>query len=191
MLHCVHPYPPHGKSSEIPRGEGVLKVKNLEAKYVAKQEFPGGEWVQNKKPSMGGGGGGGYGYFLELHIWSLVNKWQMCFQAVFSPCNLTLCPLYFPWLFLPSSPLLLMQHLRCSLSSKPLGVCLYSRLDRSPFSCPRHDYPPPEITPKKDFHLVLNISSWNSECCLLGGKWFQIWETKTFAKNQCWSVFQW
>ena len=43
------PNPPHGRSSEIPKGEGVLKVKSLEAKYEAKLEFPGGEE-----------GGGGY-----------------------------------------------------------------------------------------------------------------------------------
>ena len=56
-----YPYPPHGRSLEIPRGRGVLKVKILEAKYEAKLEFPGG-----------GGGGecktkilpwGEYGYF--------------------------------------------------------------------------------------------------------------------------------
>ena len=36
------PYPPHGRSSEIPMGRGVLKVKIFEAKYEAKLEFPGG-----------------------------------------------------------------------------------------------------------------------------------------------------
>ena len=36
-----NPYPPHGRSSEIPRGRGVFKVKILEAKYEAKLEFPG------------------------------------------------------------------------------------------------------------------------------------------------------
>ena len=35
-------YPPQGRSLEIPRGRGVLKVKILEAKYDAKLEFPGG-----------------------------------------------------------------------------------------------------------------------------------------------------
>ena len=49
-----NPYPPHGRSLEIPRGRGVLKVKILEATYEAKLEFPGGQGVQNKKPSMGG-----------------------------------------------------------------------------------------------------------------------------------------
>ena len=37
-----NPYPPNGRSSEIPRERGVLKVKILEAKYEAKLEFPGG-----------------------------------------------------------------------------------------------------------------------------------------------------
>ena len=52
-----NPYPPHGKSLEIPRGRGVLKAKILEAMYEAKLGFPGGEvgWgVQNKK-TFGGG----------------------------------------------------------------------------------------------------------------------------------------
>ena len=37
-----HPHPPHRRSSEIPRGSGVQKVKILDAKYEAKLEFPGG-----------------------------------------------------------------------------------------------------------------------------------------------------
>ena len=52
-----YPYPPHGRSLEIPRGRGVLKAKILEAKYEAKLEFNGGGggWgVQNKKTSVGG-----------------------------------------------------------------------------------------------------------------------------------------
>ena len=61
-----NPYPPHGRSLEIPRGRGVLGVKKLGAKYEANLEFPGG----------GGGGGcktknlpwGEYGYFLEIHV---------------------------------------------------------------------------------------------------------------------------
>ena len=58
-----NPYPPHGRSSEIPRGSGVLKVKILEAKYEAKLEFPRGTGgVQSKKLLWGE-----YGYFLELH----------------------------------------------------------------------------------------------------------------------------
>ena len=51
-----NPYPPQGRSSEVPSwggGGGVLKVKILEAKYEAKLEFPGGG-MQNKKPSVGG-----------------------------------------------------------------------------------------------------------------------------------------
>ena len=49
-----NPYPPHGRSLEIPRGRGVLEVKILEAKYKAKLEFPegGGGGVQSKKPSV-------------------------------------------------------------------------------------------------------------------------------------------
>ena len=56
-----NPYPPNGRSLEIPRGRGVLKAKFLEAMYETKLEFPGGG-VQNKKPSMGV-----YGYFLDMH----------------------------------------------------------------------------------------------------------------------------
>ena len=58
MVHCAvpekNPYPPHGRSLEIPRGRGVLKVKILEAKYKAKLEFLGRQGVQNKKPSVEG-----------------------------------------------------------------------------------------------------------------------------------------
>ena len=43
-----------GRSLEIPRGRGVLKVKILEAKYEAKLESPGGRRLPNKKPSVGG-----------------------------------------------------------------------------------------------------------------------------------------
>ena len=49
-----NPHPPQGRSLEIPRGRGVLKVKILEAKYETKLEYPGREGVQNKQPSMGG-----------------------------------------------------------------------------------------------------------------------------------------
>ena len=48
------PNPSHGKSTKIPRGRGVLKGKNLEAKHEAQLEFPGGRGVQNKKPTVGG-----------------------------------------------------------------------------------------------------------------------------------------
>ena len=37
-----NPYPPHGRSLEIPRGRGVLKAKFLEAMHENKPEFPGG-----------------------------------------------------------------------------------------------------------------------------------------------------
>ena len=49
-----NPYPPHGRSSEIPRGRGVLKVKILEAKYEAKLEFPGGRGGAKQKTFRGG-----------------------------------------------------------------------------------------------------------------------------------------
>ena len=57
-----NPYPPHGRSSEIPGGRGVLKVKILEAKYEAKLETPRGDRGAKQKPSMGE-----YGYVLEQH----------------------------------------------------------------------------------------------------------------------------
>ena len=59
-----NPYPPPGRSSEIPRGRAVLKVKILEAKYEAKLEFPGedGECKKKKKNPPWGE----YGYFLEV-----------------------------------------------------------------------------------------------------------------------------
>ena len=49
-----NPYPSHGRSLEIPRGRGILEAKILEAKYETKLEFPRGQGVQNKIPSMGG-----------------------------------------------------------------------------------------------------------------------------------------
>ena len=67
-----NPYPPHGRSLEIPRGRGVLKAKFLEATYENILEFPRGRWgrgVAKQKFSVGGG----YGYFLELHnVWDAV-----------------------------------------------------------------------------------------------------------------------
>ena len=36
-----NPYPPHGRSLEIPRGRGIFKAKCLEAMYENKLEFPG------------------------------------------------------------------------------------------------------------------------------------------------------
>ena len=50
-----NPYPPHGRSSEIPRERGVLQAKILEAKYEAKMEFLGGRGEQNKKKTSVGG----------------------------------------------------------------------------------------------------------------------------------------
>ena len=58
-----NPYPPHGRSLEIPRGRGVLKAKILEAKYEAKLEFPGGTGGAKQKNLPWGE----YGYSLELH----------------------------------------------------------------------------------------------------------------------------
>ena len=56
--------PPHGRSSKSPRGEGILKVKILEAKHDAKLEFPGGEGeLQNKKRPWGN-----FGYFDYRYI---------------------------------------------------------------------------------------------------------------------------
>ena len=59
-----YPYPTQGRSSETPRGRGVLKATILEAKYRAKLEFPGGRGGAKQKTFCGGD----YGYFLELHI---------------------------------------------------------------------------------------------------------------------------
>ena len=44
-----NPYPPHGRSLEIPKGRGVLKGKILEAKYGAKLEFPEGREEAKQK----------------------------------------------------------------------------------------------------------------------------------------------
>ena len=49
-----NPYPSHGRSSEIPRGRGVLKVKILKAKYEAKLEFPGGMRGEKRITFRGG-----------------------------------------------------------------------------------------------------------------------------------------
>ena len=58
--HCVvpekNPYPPHGRSLEMPRGKGVLKAKILEAKYEAKlKSLWWGGGCKTEKPSVGGG----------------------------------------------------------------------------------------------------------------------------------------
>ena len=59
-----NPYPPHGRSLEIPWGRGVLKAKILEAKYEAKLEcnFLGRGGCKTKNLQCGE-----HGYFLELH----------------------------------------------------------------------------------------------------------------------------
>ena len=44
-----NPYPPHGRSSEIPRGREVLKAKFFEAMYENKLEFPGGRGGAKQK----------------------------------------------------------------------------------------------------------------------------------------------
>ena len=49
VLEKKNPYPPHGRSSEIPRGRAILKAKILEAKYEAKLEFPGGGGCAKQK----------------------------------------------------------------------------------------------------------------------------------------------
>ena len=48
------PYPPHGRSLEIPRGRGVLSAKILEAMYEDKPEFPGGRGNAKQKTFRGG-----------------------------------------------------------------------------------------------------------------------------------------
>ena len=50
-----NPYPPHGRSLEIPRGRGVLKAKFLEAVYDNKLEFPGGRGGRCKTKTFHGG----------------------------------------------------------------------------------------------------------------------------------------
>ena len=49
-----NPYPPHGRSLEIPRGRGgVLEAKFLEAMYENKLEFPGGGGESKQKAFHG------------------------------------------------------------------------------------------------------------------------------------------
>ena len=43
-----YPYPPQGRSSEIPRGRRVSKPKIFKGKYEAKLEFPVGVGGQTK-----------------------------------------------------------------------------------------------------------------------------------------------
>ena len=60
-----NPYPPHGRSLEIPKGcGGLYKAKFLEAIYKDKLEFPGGRGSGAKQKNLTWGE---YGYFLELH----------------------------------------------------------------------------------------------------------------------------
>ena len=47
------PYPPLGRSLEIPRRRGVSIAKIYRGKYEAKLEIPGGREGSNEKPSMG------------------------------------------------------------------------------------------------------------------------------------------
>ena len=50
----IHPNSPHGRSSEIPWGRGILKAKILDAKYEAKVGFPGGTGGARQKTFHGG-----------------------------------------------------------------------------------------------------------------------------------------
>ena len=51
-----NPYPPHGRSLEIPRGRGgVSKAKFLEEMYESKLEFPGGRGRGAKQKTLCGG----------------------------------------------------------------------------------------------------------------------------------------
>ena len=50
-----YPYPPHGRSTEIPRGWGVSKAKIFKGKYGAKLEFPEGWGDSNQKTFCGRG----------------------------------------------------------------------------------------------------------------------------------------
>ena len=50
-----YPYPPHGRSLEIPRGWGVSKAKMFEGKYGALLEFPEGWGDSNQKAFRGRG----------------------------------------------------------------------------------------------------------------------------------------
>ena len=49
-----NPHPPQVRSSEIPRGRGVLKAKILEAKHDAKVEFPSGGGGDTKQKTFCG-----------------------------------------------------------------------------------------------------------------------------------------
>ena len=49
-----YPYPPQGRSLEIPRGRGVSKAKIFKGMYEAKLEIPGGWGGSNQKTFRGG-----------------------------------------------------------------------------------------------------------------------------------------
>ena len=49
-----NPYPPHGRTLQIPRGRGFLKTKFLEVMYENKLEFPGGRGGAKQKTFRGG-----------------------------------------------------------------------------------------------------------------------------------------
>jgi len=49
-----YPYPPQGRSKEIPRGRGVSKTQSFNRKNGTKMEFPEGVGAQAKKSSVGG-----------------------------------------------------------------------------------------------------------------------------------------
>ena len=69
-----NPYPPHGRSSEIPKGRGILKVKILEAKFEANLEFPGKGW-----------GGGGWGWGCKTKQLSVGGVW--IFSGITQCCH--------------------------------------------------------------------------------------------------------
>ena len=72
-----NPYPPHGRSLEIPGSRGILEAKFLEAMYENKLEFPWGEGVQHKKNLPLGG------------VWLLSGTAQYCFVLFSLTRNLT------------------------------------------------------------------------------------------------------
>ena len=72
-----NPYPSHGRSSEIPRGRGVLEAKILEAKYEAKLKFPGGGGGEEAKQKPSGGGGGAFTTATSLYVKMLCTQ---CFH---------------------------------------------------------------------------------------------------------------